>query len=122
MLREAPAEVRLAALIGAAGGLLFVLEGLIRWQLDGDGAVVKFPLIVLVLELLAVGGLLARFRPARLTAAFVYGLVGLIHLLAVLNQGPVWVRLLSGVLSAAHIFAVVLLNTRPARLHFGGPR
>ncbi|MBB5955789.1 hypothetical protein FHS29_002370 [Saccharothrix tamanrassetensis] len=122
MLRDAPTEVRLATLIGAAGGLLFVLEGLIRWQSDGDSAWIRFPVIILVLELLAVGGLLARFRPARLTAAFIYGLVGLIHLLAVLNQGPVWVRLLSGVLSAGHIFAVVLLNTRPARLHFGGAR
>ncbi|GAA1341680.1 hypothetical protein [Saccharothrix algeriensis] len=122
MLRDAPTEVRLATLVGAAGGLLFLLEGALRWQGDGDAAWVRFPLVVLVLELLVVGGLLARLRPARLTAAVVYGLVGLVHLLAVLNQGPVWVRVLSGVLSAGHVFGLVLLNTRPARLHFGAPR
>ncbi|RKT56823.1 hypothetical protein [Saccharothrix australiensis] len=122
MLRDAPVEVRLATLVGAAGGLLFVVEGLIRLQADGDAAWVKFPLIVLVLELLVVGGLLARLRPARLTGAVVYALVALIQLLAVLNEGPVWVRVLSGLLSAGHVFGLVLLNTRPARLHFGAPR
>ncbi|MBW4720052.1 hypothetical protein [Saccharothrix obliqua] len=122
MLREAPVEVRLAILVGAAGGLLFLAEGLLRWQGDGDGAWVKFPLIVLVLELLAVAGLLARLRPARLTTAVVYGVVALVHLLAVLNQGPVWVRVVAGVLSAGHVFGVVVLNTRPARLYFGAPR
>ncbi|NUT50910.1 MAG: hypothetical protein HOV94_26930 [Saccharothrix sp.] len=121
--RDTPVEVFLATLLGAAGALVFVLMGLIQWQVEDDPTWIKFPLIVGVLELLAVGGLVARFRPARLTAAFVFGLVALIHLLAVLNQGPVWIRVVSGLLSAAHVFAVVMLNTKPARLHFlGGPR
>ena len=121
--RNAPTEARLATLIGAAGGLVFVLMGLIQWQVEDDSAWIKFPVIVAVLELLAVGGLVAGLRAARLTAASVFGLVALIHLLAVLNQGPVWIRVLSGVLSAAHVFAVVLLNTKPARIHFfGGQR
>ena len=121
-MRGGPVEVFLATLVGAVGGALFVLEGVIRWQADGDSAWIKFPLIVLVLELIAVAGLIARFRPARLTAAFIYGLVGLVHLLAVLNEGPLWVRLLSGLLSAAHIFGVVVLNMKPAREYFGGAR
>jgi hypothetical protein len=120
--RNAPTEARLATLIGAVGALTFVLMGLIQWQVEDDATWIRFPVVVAVLELLAVGGLVAGLRPARLTAAFVFGLVALIHLLAVLNQGPVWLRVLSGLLSAAHIFAVVLLNTRPARIHFlGGP-
>ncbi|WP_309116348.1 hypothetical protein [Saccharothrix sp.] len=121
-MRNGPIEVFLAMVVGAAGGALFVLEGLIRWQASGDAAWIKFPLIVLVLELIAVAGLIARFRPARLTAAFIYGLVGLVHLLATLNEGPLWVRVLSGVLSAGHIFGVVLLNMKPAREHFGAAR
>jgi hypothetical protein len=121
--RNAPTEVSLAILIGAAGGLAFVLMGLVQWQVEDDATWIKFPVIVAVLELLAVGGLVAGPRAARLTAAFVFGLVALIHLLAVLNQGPVWIRVLSGLLSAAHVFAVVMLNTKPARIHFiGGPR
>ncbi|MFE9749124.1 hypothetical protein ACFYOT_29800 [Saccharothrix saharensis] len=121
--RNAPTEAFLATLVGAAGGLAFVLMGLVQWQVEDDPTWIRFPVIVAVLELLAVGGLVAGLRPARLTAAFVFGLVALIHLLAVLNQGPVWIRVLSGVLSAAHVFAVVMLNTKPARIHFlGGQR
>ncbi|MEV8436662.1 hypothetical protein AB0425_04760 [Actinosynnema sp. NPDC051121] len=121
--RNAPTEAFLATLIGAAGGLAFVLMGLVQWQVEDDPTWIRFPVIVAVLELLAVGGLLAGLRPARLTAAFVFALVALIHLLAVLNQGPVWIRVVSGVLSAAHVFAVVMLNTKPARIHFlGGQR
>ncbi|ROP40949.1 hypothetical protein [Saccharothrix texasensis] len=120
--RNAPTEVFLAILIGAAGGLAFVLMGLVQWQVEDDPSWVRFPVIVAVLELLAVAGLVARPRPARLTAAFVFGLVALIHLLAVLNQGPVWLRVLSGLLSAVHVFAVVMLNTKPARIHFLGGR
>ncbi len=121
-MRDAPIEARLGTLVGVVGGLLFVLEGVFRWQGDGDTAWLKFPIIILVLELVVVGGLLADIRFARPTAAVVYSLVGLVHLLAVLNDGPVWVRVLSGVLCAGHVFGVVLLNTRPARLHFGGVR
>ncbi|MEU4803241.1 hypothetical protein [Actinosynnema sp. NPDC023587] len=121
-MRGSPVEVRLAVLIGAVGGLLFVVEGLVRWQGDGDPAWIKFPIIVLVLELLVAGGLLAGLRLVRPAGAVLYALIGLIHLLAVLGDGPVWVRVLSGVLSALHVFGVVLLNTRPSRLHFGGER
>ncbi|MCC8245151.1 hypothetical protein [Saccharothrix luteola] len=121
--RNAPPEVRLATLIGAAGGLAFVLMGLIQWQVENDPSWIRFPVIVAVLELLAVGGLVAGLRPARLTAALVFGLVALVHLLAVLNQGPAWIRVVSGLLSAVHVFGVVMLNTKPARIHFlGGQR
>ncbi len=120
--RNAPTEAFLAVLIGAAGALAFVLMGLVQWQVEGDSTWLRFPVVVAVLELLAVGGLVAGVRPARLTAALVFALVALIHLLAVLNQGPVWIRVLSGVLSAAHVFAVVMLNTEPARTHFLGGR
>jgi hypothetical protein len=121
--RNAPPEVALTILIGVVGGLAFILMGAIQWQLDGDASWIKLPVIVAVLELLVVGGLVAGPRAARLTAAIVFGLVALIHLLAVLNQGALWIRVLSGLLSAAHVFAIVLLNTRPARIHFiGGKR
>ena len=121
--RKAPVEAFLAILIGAVGALAFVLMGLVQWQVENDSAWIRFPVVVAVLELLAVGGLVANLRPARITAALVFALVALVHLLAVLNQGPVWIRVLSGLLSATHVFAVVMLNTRPARLHFlGGQR
>ncbi|MFD1147468.1 hypothetical protein [Saccharothrix hoggarensis] len=121
--RNAPPEATLATLLGAGGGLAFVLMGLIQWQVEGDSGWMRFPVTVAVVELVVVGGLYAGLRPARLAAAIVYALVALIHLLAVLNDGPVWLRVLSAVLSAVHVFGVVLLNTRPVRIHFlGGQR
>ncbi|MEU5692597.1 hypothetical protein [Actinosynnema sp. NPDC020468] len=120
--RNVPVEVFAAIVVGAASALAFVLEGLVRWQADGDPGWIRFPVIVAVLELLAVAALLTRARAARLGATVVFVLVGLIHLLATLNDGPVWVRVLSGVLSAAHVFGLVLLNTRPSLEHFGGSR
>ena len=112
-----PPEVLIASVVAGAGALLFLLVGVIRWQVDGDAGWVRFPLIVAVLELVIAGGLMVGFRPARITAIIVFLLLGLLHLLATLNTGPVWVRVVSGVLSAAHVYGVVLLNTAPALVH-----
>jgi len=117
---SAPPEVLVPILVAVGGALVFMLVGLLRWQLDGDAGLVRFPIVIGVLELLVAGGLLAALRPSRLIAIVVFLLVALLHLLTVLNDGPIWVRVVFSVLSAAHVYAVVLLNTGPARGHLGG--
>ncbi|MCS7478289.1 hypothetical protein ACFFQW_10490 [Umezawaea endophytica] len=109
-----PPEVLIASLVAGGGALLFLLVGVVKWQVDGDAGWVRFPLIVAVLELVVAGGLVIGFRPARITAIILFLLLGLLHLLATLNEGPLWARAITGVLSAAHIYGVVLLNTAPA--------
>jgi len=119
-----PTEVLISSVVAAGGALLFLLVGVLRWQLDGDAVWVRFPVIVTVLELVVAAGLMVGFRPARITAIIVFLLLALLHLLATLNTGPVWVRVVSGGLSAAHVYGVVLLNTAPALVYLkrGGTR
>ncbi|WNV89658.1 hypothetical protein [Umezawaea sp. Da 62-37] len=119
-----PPEVLIASLVAGGGALLFLLVGVIRWQVDGDAGWVRFPVIVAVLELVIAAGLFVGFRPARITAIIVFLLLALLHLLSALNTGPVWARVIAGVLSAAHVYGVVLLNTAPALVHLkrGGTR
>jgi hypothetical protein len=119
-----PAEVLISSVVAAGGALLFLLVGVIRWQVEGDAGWVRFPIIVAVLELVVAAGLVVGFRPARITAIILFLLLALLHLLATLNTGPVWVRVVSGVLSAAHVYGVVLLNTAPALTYLkrGGTR
>jgi hypothetical protein len=114
-----PPEVFVSALVAAGGGLLFVIMGLVRWQGDGDAGWVKFPAVVAVLELVIAAGLVVGFRPARVTGIMVFAVFALVHLIVTLNDGPLWIRIVSGVLSAAHVYGVVLLNTGPAREHLG---
>jgi hypothetical protein len=37
----------------------------------------------------------------------------------VLGGGPIWTRVVSVILAVAQVYAVVLLNTKPIRIHFG---
>ena len=122
--KTVPPEVLIASVVAAGGALAFLLVGVIRWQVDGDAGWVRFPVIVAVLELVVAAGLMVGFRPARITAIILFLLLSLLHLLATLNTGPVWVRVVSGVLSAAHVYGVVLLNTAPALTYLkrGGTR
>jgi hypothetical protein len=119
-----PPEVLISSVVAAAGALLFLLVGVVKWQIDGDAGWVQFPVIVAVLELVVAAGLMVGFRPARITAIILFLLLALVHLLATLNGGPVWARVVTGVLSAAHVYGVVLLNTAPALVYLkrGGTR
>ncbi len=119
-----PPEVLVASVVAVGGALLFLLVGVIRWQLDGDAEWLRFPVIVAVLEIVLAAGLMVGFRPARLTSIIVFLLLALLHLLATLSNGPVWARVVTGVLSAAHVYGLVLLNTAPALTYLkrGGSR
>ncbi|TWP50316.1 hypothetical protein FKR81_21720 [Lentzea tibetensis] len=119
---DTPVEVLVSALVAGGGALLFVIVALVRWQVEGGADVLKAPIAIGLLELLVGAGLMLRIRIAHKVAMGVFVLVGLLHLLIVLADGPVWARVVSGVLSGVHVYGVVLLNTGPARNYLGGPR
>ena len=117
-----PVEVRVASAVAFGGALVFFAVGLVLWRSTGDADVLKLPSFVALFELLVAASLLLRLRFMHYPAMVVFVLVALLHLVIVLADGPVWTRVASGVLSAVHIYGVVLLNTGPAREHLGGPR
>ena len=115
-----PVEVRVASAVALGGALVFFVVGLILWRATSDADVLKLPSFVALVELLVAAALRLRF--AHYPAMVLFVLVALLHLVIMLADGPVWTRVASGVLSAVHIYGVVLLNTGPAREHLGGPR
>ncbi|MFS8102847.1 hypothetical protein LFM09_37535 [Lentzea alba] len=117
-----PVEVRVSAAVAFGGALVFFVVGLILWRTTGDANVLKPPSVVALVELPVAAALLLRLRFAHYPAMIVFILIALLHLLIALADGPGWARAASGVLSAVHLYGVVLLNTGPAREHLGGPR
>jgi hypothetical protein len=122
VIKGKPAEVLIAAAIAGAGGLVFVLVAVIRQVAEGGSGLVGTPVVIALVELLVGAGLLFRLKIAHIGAMIVFFLVGLLHLLIALADGPLWARVVSGVLSAVHVYGVVVLNTGPARNYLGGPR
>lgn len=112
----------MSAAVAFGGALVFFVVGLVLWRTSGDADVLKLPSFVALVELPVAAGLLLGLRPVHYPAMIVFVLVALLHLVIMLADGPVWARVASGVLSAVHIYGVVLLNTGPAREHLGGPR
>jgi hypothetical protein len=117
-----PVEVRVASAVALGGAAVFFAVGLVLWRATGDAAVLKLPSFVAVVELPVAAALWLRLRFMHYPAMVAFILVALLHLVIVLADGPSWARVASGVLSAVHIYGVVLLNTGPAREHLGGPR
>jgi hypothetical protein len=120
---KAPIEIRLAAWLLAAGGLLFVLVDVVRAATEaGDAQAFLVPLLQLVIALGVAGGLLRGIRLARLAGVLFALTIALFHLLVVLQPLPLWVRIVSGIIAASQVYVAVLLNTRPALLHTGARR
>ncbi|MGW5050180.1 hypothetical protein [Actinokineospora sp. NPDC004072] len=110
-----PLEVTVPTAIFVVGAVLFIGAGALR-----DAGALVFPIIVSVIALLAAVGLATRWHAAG-TAAFVAaGLVALAHMLIALGDVHWGFRVLSGVLAAAHIYAAVLVLTKPAREYLKG--
>ncbi|OLR94245.1 hypothetical protein [Actinokineospora bangkokensis] len=116
-----PLEVRLALALLSGAALVFLLEGLVL-QLTSDPGFLRLPLVATLLAALVVGTLWARWRLARLAGGVFGVLVAVLHVMIALSDQVWWLRVVSGLLAAANVYAVVLLLTRPADLHFGGPR
>ncbi|MFB9903239.1 hypothetical protein [Allokutzneria oryzae] len=108
----------LACLLGSE--LVFLVTGLVRWAAEGGADLVTLPLLLAVLAAVATGGILARLGIGRIGAITVAIFAALLHLLVVLGDGPVFARIVSGVVAAAQVYAVVLLSTGPMRKFLEG--
>ncbi len=109
-----PLEIRVALGIYLVGAAVFIAVGVAR----GDGAY-AFPIIAGVLACLAAAGLWTRWQWAGQAAFLVSAVVALGHLLIVLDPVHWALRVLSGVLAAGHLYAGVLVMTKPAREYLG---
>ncbi|UVS80877.1 PGF-CTERM sorting domain-containing protein [Actinokineospora sp. UTMC 2448] len=110
-----PLEIRVPIAVFVAGAVLFVGAGALR-----DAAALTFPVIVAVIGLLAAAGLVARWHSGGMAAFVAAGLIALAHMLIALGDVHWGFRVLSGVLAAAHIYAAILVLTKPAREHLQG--
>lgn len=115
-----PLEIRVVVAILAGCALAFLLLGVVRQAADPGS--LRFPIALLVVAFAAVGGLVARLRFARGAALVAAVLLALAHLLIALGDLPWWVRVASGLIAAAHVYAFVLLMTQPARKHLDPAR
>ena len=75
----------------------------------------KLPIGAAIIALAVCVGLYVRLRFARTIGLVVAFALAVLHLLVALSNGPWWVRVVAGVLAAAHVYAAVLLSTLPAR-------
>ncbi|RLK62261.1 hypothetical protein [Actinokineospora cianjurensis] len=108
-----PLEIRVACLLLVGSAVAFVVIGLVR----GDSAALRFPVIVGALGVLAgVSVFLGRFAGAVVAFAV---LAAVAHATIALDPAQAWIRVGSGLLAAAHVYAGVLVLTRPAREFMG---
>ncbi|HEX3788639.1 MAG TPA: hypothetical protein VHW44_12320 [Pseudonocardiaceae bacterium] len=117
-LRDTPFDVWLCVLLMAGAGIVFMVESLIRLSTVGGAGLLQFPATMLLFELAAAAGALAGARWARPVVLIIVILAALLHIVIVLGDGPGWTRIVSGVLAASQIYALVVLNTKPVREHF----
>ena len=106
-----------AGMLGGAG-LVFLAESLIRLSAEG-ASILYVPIAQAVLDVLCALVIVAGRRTLRPGVLVIAVLGTLVHMVIVLGGGPVWTRVVSAVLAVAQVYAVVLLNTKPIRIHFG---
>lgn len=111
-------EVRVSALLVGGAGLVFLLESLFLLPRQGVG-ILYLPLAEFALNAATTWIILTGNRVLRAPALVVVVLGVLVHMVILLGAGPVWARIVSGVLAAASVYALVILNTKPIRIHFG---
>jgi hypothetical protein len=116
---SAPLEIKVASLVLAAGGLLFLLTFLVLGIQAGDLGTVILPAPVAVISLGLGAGLLAGVRAVRIPALLWTVLAAILYAAFALLAFDVWLAVLSGVLAAAHVYSLVLQITLPARRHMG---
>jgi hypothetical protein len=116
-----PVEIRAAAGLLVGGGLLFVITDLLWLAVDGGDTaqLLVVPLLQLAIGVGVAGGLIRGSRIARYVGLVFTLTFALLHMLFALQDGPILIRVLTGVIAASQIYAAVLLNTRPALDHTG---
>ncbi|HVV22998.1 MAG TPA: hypothetical protein VHF06_26410 [Pseudonocardiaceae bacterium] len=111
-------EVRVSSGLVAATGLIFLVANLTLLS-SNSSSILYLPVVLVVLDALSSWIILTGNRPLRTPALVVVVLNALVLMVTLLGNGPLWFRILSGVLAAASVYALVILNTKPIRVHFG---
>lgn len=111
-------EVRTSALLVAGAAVIFLVESLFLIPTQHIG-IIYLPVVLFVLNALATWVILTGNRVLRTPILVVVVLGVLVHMVILLGGGPLWARVISGVLAAASVYALVILNTKPIRIHFG---
>lgn len=111
-------EIRVSSLLVGGAGLAFLLESLFLLATQGPG-ILYLPLAVFALNAIATWVILTGNKVLRPPVLVVVVLGVLVHLVIMLGGGPLWSRVISGVLAAVSVYALVILNTKPVRVHFG---
>jgi hypothetical protein len=114
-----PREIALSLLVLGGGAVLFLALAALRLAGEGGGDLLRLPTVLMIMAVAVCAGLVFRLRFARVVSIVVTLLVAAIYLLLTLGDGPPWVRLISGVLAAAHVYVLVMVNTEPARRYLG---
>ncbi|HEX4703401.1 MAG TPA: hypothetical protein VH352_14840 [Pseudonocardiaceae bacterium] len=111
-------DVRVCAALLGGAGLVFMVESLIRLSSQGTG-ILYVPIVQLVLDGTAVGVILTGNRLLRPGVLIIAILGSLVHMVILLGGGPIWTRVVSALLAVMQLYVLVLLNTKPIRVHFG---
>jgi hypothetical protein len=117
---QRPVEVWLAMGINGGAALVFLVVAVVRQLTEGGGGLLQVPIYLVVLAAIAIALLVWRPRNVQLVFGIAALLPVLLHLLVALGNQVWWLRTLSGVLAAAYLYSVVLVNTKPARIHLAG--
>ena len=111
-------DVRILAGLLAGTGLVFVIQRLAL--LPGNGPdILPLPIAQLVLDAGCAAVVLTGNRALRPVVLVITVLGALLQMVLVLSGGPLWSVLVAGLLAVAQVYTLVLLNTKPIRVHFG---
>lgn len=113
-------DVRVLAALIAGTGLVFVIERLALLPAPGYGPdILPLPIAQLVLDAGCAAVVLAGNRMLRPIVLVITVLGALLQMVIVLGGGPLWSILVTALLAIAQVYTLVLLNTKPIRVHFG---
>jgi hypothetical protein len=116
---SAPLEIKIASLVLAGGGLVFLLTFLVLGLQAGDLGAVILPGPVAVISLGLGAALLAGVRALRVPVLLWTILVAVLLASFALLANMIWLAALTAALAAAHVYSLVLQITLPARRHMG---
>ena len=106
---------RLAAVALVVGAMAFTATGLARLIGEHDLGVLTLPLALLAADLFIAGALVTRWYTIRPVAQGLAIFGALVHALVLLRSGPWWIRGWSGLLTAAHVYALALFFAMSAQ-------
>jgi hypothetical protein len=113
-------DVRFLAALIAGTGLVFVVERLALLAVPGYAAdILPLPIAQLVLDAGCAAVVVAGNRVLRPGVLVITVLGALLQMVLMLSSGPLWSILVSVLLAVAQVYTLVLLNTKPIRVHFG---